>query len=236
MPYERHPSLKTPPDRTVLWRYMDFARFIDMLENRALWFSRLDQLEDPLEGLHTDAELTNIRKHVEKESAEQILRVFRVARRELYVNCWREGRSESLAMWDLYGRGSGIVAVKTTVGRLKAALSMHQAPVFVSKLRYIDWNRAHPGLDNVLVACSRKDASYEHEAEVRVIIMDFKEVRRGRWRPLGVRVNVALEEMISEVVVGPREQGWVLELVNQIMNRYSLSRPVVASDRLKPRR
>jgi hypothetical protein len=57
MPYEFHANLRTPPNDTVLWRYMDFAKFIQMIESKSLWFTRLDQLEDPLEGGHTDAEL-----------------------------------------------------------------------------------------------------------------------------------------------------------------------------------
>jgi hypothetical protein len=232
MPYERHPDLKTPPNEKVLWRYMDFARFVDLLENRGLWFSRLDRLGDPLEGSHTDAERANIRKYLERERAESLLRIFTSGRKDLFVNCWREGRSESLAMWDLYGKGSGIVAINTTVGRLKQAVSMYQEPVFISRLRYVDWNDA-PGLDNVLVACSRKDLSYQHEAEVRAIIMGVKQ-RTRRLR--GIRVGVRVKDLITRVIVGPREEEWVVRLVKQVMKKYELSQSVVRSDRLTPRR
>lgn len=54
---ESHPNLIIPPNETVLWRYMDFARFIDLLERRVLWFPRADQFDDPLEGTWTDAEI-----------------------------------------------------------------------------------------------------------------------------------------------------------------------------------
>src|SRR6266436_1269043 len=154
MPYHFHPDLITPPNKTVLWRYMDFAKFVEMRESQSLWFGRIDQLEDPLEGTHTDAELKGIRKYVEEKRAKQIIRLFRLSRRLLYVNCWHSGSTESLAMWDLYGKGSGVVAVKSTVGRFKEAVATYDEPVFISKTRYIDWNDA-PGLDNVLVACSR---------------------------------------------------------------------------------
>jgi len=29
MPFEAHPHLITPPDDTILWRYSDFAKFMD---------------------------------------------------------------------------------------------------------------------------------------------------------------------------------------------------------------
>ncbi len=135
MPYEFHPDLTTPPKRTVLWRYMDFAKFVEMLESRTLWFVRIDLLEDPLEGTHTDAELAGIRKHLQETRARALIDVFRFARNEVYVNCWRSGSAESLAMWDLYGKGSGIVAVKSTVGRLREAAATYDKPVYISKTK-----------------------------------------------------------------------------------------------------
>ncbi len=227
MAYERHPDLITPPDDTVLWRYMDFARFMHMIESQTLWFSRLDKFEDPLEGGHTDAELAGIRKHVEQ--AEQLIGVFRAARKDTYVSCWRAGKSESLAMWDLYGRGSGIVAVKSTVGLLKEAVQSYGERVFISRVTYIDWSE-RSGLDNVLVACSRKDLSYQHEGEVRAILANI--VPRPET---GIAAPVNTNSFVTEIMVGPREKEWVVRLVERIKKRYGLPQPILASDRLKPR-
>jgi hypothetical protein len=233
MPYETHPDLTTPRKETVVWRYMDFAKFIEMLESRSLWFARIDQLHDPLEGTHTDAELAGIREHLEKSKARRIIGIFRFARKELYASCWHAGSAESLAMWDLYGKGSGIVAIKSTVGRLRQAASNCDEPVLISRIKYVDWDDA-PGLDNVLVACSRKDLSYQHESEVRVIIFAMANERtKGK---LGVSLQVDLGRLLTEVMVGPREQKWVARLVERVMKRYGLSQPVTASNRLIPRR
>ena len=234
MPYEPHPDLTTPRGGTVLWRYMDFAKFIEMLESRTLWFVRVDQLEDPLEGTHTDAELAHIRKHLLETRSQALIDVFRSARSELYVSCWRSGSAESLAMWDLYGKGSGIVAVKSTVGRVRKAVAKYKEPVYISNVKYVDWNHA-PGLDNVLVACTRKDLAYQHESEVRVIICRATYSIDTDPR-LGFRLPLDLERLITEVVVGPRDQKWVVRLVERVMKRYKLPQQVVASNRLTPRR
>ena len=209
---------------------MDFARFMQMIESRTLWFSRLDRFQDPLEGVHTDGEAAGIREHVEKKRAEQLIALFRQARKDTYVNCWRAGRFESLAMWDLYGRGSGIVAVKSTVRRFKDAFAKYDRPVFISKVSYLDWKEAL-GLDNVLVACSRKDLSYQHEGEVRAILIDIIP------RPAaGIAVPVDINSLVAEIMVGPREKSWVVRLVEQIKKRYNLPQPILESDRLKRRR
>jgi hypothetical protein len=211
---------------------MDFAKFVETLENQTLWFARLDQLDDPLEGTHTDAELKGLRKHLEEQGAKQLIKIFRSARKETYVNCWRSGPNESLAMWDLYGRRSGIIAIKSTVEKLRNAIAAYDKPVYISKIRYVDWNDAH-GLDNVLVACSRKDSSYEHESEVRAIIMRDSPAWRNTQKS-GIAVAVDVKKLVAEVVVGPREHGWVVRLAERVMTRYGgLSQPVVASDRLR---
>ena len=43
-------DIEIPPIETKLWRYMDFAKFVSLLESRALFFVRADKLDDPFEG------------------------------------------------------------------------------------------------------------------------------------------------------------------------------------------
>jgi hypothetical protein len=53
--------------------------------------------------------------------------------------------------------------------------------------------------------------------------------------PLGLKVSIDLREMITEVVVGPRERPRVAELVKSVMTKYGLGQPVTVSNRLSPR-
>lgn len=39
-----------PPSEAILWRYMDFTKFVSLLEKSALFFARADKLDDPFEG------------------------------------------------------------------------------------------------------------------------------------------------------------------------------------------
>jgi hypothetical protein len=45
--FEAHPQFETPPDDTILWRYMDVGCFIAFIEDKALYFARLRELGDP---------------------------------------------------------------------------------------------------------------------------------------------------------------------------------------------
>ena len=49
MPYKKRDGIKSPKDDAVLWRYMDFTKFVDLLDKRALWFARVDTFKDPFE-------------------------------------------------------------------------------------------------------------------------------------------------------------------------------------------
>jgi hypothetical protein len=251
MPYASHPKLITPVDDTVLWRYSDFAKFMDLIERRKLWFSQADKFEDPLEGTFTDGELVYFRSLQSSASPElrgwtnAPSRIPQMIRATTFVNCWREGKFESMAMWDIYGKGSGIVAIKSTVGLLKEAFATYKWNVYVSRVKYIDWNTG--GWDsNALTLCSRKDISYSHELEVRAIIAGLLPQPQGgpslvklgpdmTQIPMGQEVEVDPARLITEVIVGPREQTRIYNLVQVIMKRYGLPQSVRASDRLKGR-
>ncbi len=69
MPITSHESFIEPNKSSVLWRYMDLARFSALISGGQLWFSNAELLaeEDPQEGLlpplnftHRDWELTGI--------------------------------------------------------------------------------------------------------------------------------------------------------------------------------
>lgn len=250
MPYTSHPNLITPADDTVLWRYLDFAKFIDLIERRKLWFSRVDKFEDPLEGTFTDAETAYFRSL--EFSASPELRGWSTAPKRIprtigattFVNCWREGKFESMAMWDIYGKGSGVVAIKSTVDLLKDAFSTYKWHVYVSRVKYIAWNAG--GWDsNALTLCNRKNSSYSYEEEVRAIISGLERIGDSSLVelgpdymtkiPAGQEVEVDPARLITEVIVGPREPTRICNLVQLIMKRYGLPQSVHASDLLKGR-
>lgn len=245
MPFELHDDLTTPPDETVLWRYMDFAQFIQMIETEALWFLRLDQFEDPLEATLTDAEMASIRSLYQgstgllQTNAEEYGNIPEWMRKTTFISCWRAGIWESLAMWDLYGKkGNGTVAVKSSIGILKDELSATNGAIRISQINYIDWDSEalshHP-----LQLCARKEKSYEHEAEVRAIIWrqdneNWVDEITDKTTPV-IQIPINIRKLITEVVVGPREMPWVATLVKDVMKRYGLQKPVKVSNKLTRR-
>ena len=119
-------DIKVPSFDTTLWRYMDFAKFVSLLEDRALFFARADKLGDPFEGAWSDVNLKLLEQGKEIASDKDvsnwieawrlIVRTAREARRFTLINCWHASDHESEAMWsgpiyhrdhDLYTTSSG---------------------------------------------------------------------------------------------------------------------------------
>jgi len=255
MPYEAHPELETPPDDTTLWRYLNFVKLMDMLERRQLWFARVDTFEDPLEGTHTDAEVEYLRALPALPSPvkgftleKQYVGITQMYRETMYVNCWRAAATESMAMWDIYGKGSGVVAIKSTVGRLKEALGAYPRKVFVGRVKYVEWSEVAWNL-NGLAMVMRKDLSYEHEEELRAAlwglitegdspIVSYSLSPEGKvlfHGPPGVEIRCDPQKLVTEIMIGPRDQEMFEKVLEPMLRRYGLAIPVTASDRLKAR-
>lgn len=60
MAIEEHSEFTWPTDPSAtLWRYLDLPKYLSMLESNALFFCRLDMLNDPFEGSRTKITIEN---------------------------------------------------------------------------------------------------------------------------------------------------------------------------------
>ncbi len=79
---------------------------------------------------------------------ERVSGAFEDLRRMMKISCWHHAEIENIAMWERYlpNRTPG-VAIRSTVGRLKAALQPFrlkqeygEESIFVGAVRYIDYH------------------------------------------------------------------------------------------------
>jgi hypothetical protein len=221
-----------------LWRYMDFLKFVDLLQRRALWFTRLDQLPDPYEGSLTKptaeffAEVrsrTGFRGGTHHEK-------FRKVR---CVNCWHMSEYESAAMWDLYSKDAG-VAIRSRITRLEPSIPPEITGgnwgIRGDAVRYVDYETDRLAGQNadgsVFMApdfmCKRK--SFEHEREYRLAIT----LEADEFESVGKHIPVILEQLIEQIVLSPNAPTWVTEMVRKEVSVHGLSTEVVQSDLYSP--
>lgn len=138
-----------------------------------------------------------------------------------YASCWHENKTESEALWKLYGGMDGLaVALRTTYGSLREGiLDRHvegdRYEIEIGRVHYIDYEDV---ILHHLDAPFRKRLAFEHEKEVRAILR----FHSGE-RPFGLSVPVDLAVIIHSVVVSPLAPRWFEELVTEIGKRFECS-------------
>lgn len=220
--YQDNPDLKPPPDSDVLWKYVDFTKFVSLLEREALFFANTERFDDPYEGYDPP----RILRAGDRIGAEQFADMLQDMKQHVLVDCWHRNEFESAAMWKLYSEWNRGIAIKTTVADLKASLICTE-DVSIGSVEYLDYEEPWDQR-SVLAPYLTKRVSFEHEREVRAISVADDPTPDGDYR----RVNV--DRLIGEIVVAPRSQPWLVELVGFVMKRYGLTAPVRRSTLAEP--
>lgn len=237
MPARNHPCFLSPENRDIkIWRYMDFAKFMFLLDSKSLFFSRSDLFEDPYEGAtsHINVEFRpRIYKPqgVTPEMLKQEAEYMEWSRQWTFINCWHMNEYESEAMWKLYSKSNESVAIQSTFNLLFEALSDE---VLLGIVNYIDYDNDFMPENNYFWNYLHKRKSYEHEKELRAIIRPFKingeSIPKGTPNTeYGKTVKVQISEFIQKIYISPRAQPWFADLVKNVISIYDLEVEVVHS-------
>ena len=247
MGYLLHPDIQTPPIDTVIWRYMDLPKFLQMLEQGGLYFALLTEFSDKWEAV-LGRELTHsIATHFGRASGD-VIQLFQEYSKHTAVNCWYQGAGESVAMWELYTKTEYGVAIKSTVGDLMKALSVYEPGVFIGLVKYED--HTSPPTQTLAQryitpykAILQKRTCYQHECELRAItelLPRFPEnplpgtIVVDPFPERGAVVPVGLATLIHSVTTGPHYPSWAWDLLASALKRAGIQPPIVESDAFKP--
>lgn len=226
-----------PADDDTVWRYMDFSKYVSLLTSEELWFSRVDQFDDPYEGMPTEKDLDQLAGDDSRER-QYIIDIFEDKAEKVFANCWYNDTGQSDAMWKLYPNSEQGVAVRSEVGDVKSALQSGYDIAFAN-VHYIDWEENRIPPNSVFAPSLHKREAFEHEKEMRILLRhdsydDLGEHPYGRAiTPPGVDVCVDLEDLIGEVFTSPKASDWFHEAVTEITNEYT-SKSVQRSNLYEP--
>lgn len=235
---ERAPyALFMPPENldVPVWRYMDFTKFVSLLENKGLFFPTVAKLQDPFEGSFARGNETlrpMVYKHIPNPYGVTAGELVQKLRDHVAVSCWHANERESAAMWKLYSKSNEAVCVQSTFRKLNSAV---QSVAKVGVVRYVDYETSWIPESNPLAPFIYKRLSFEHEREIRAIIppKDVTELLAGKTsQPIdgGHWVSVDLPNVIERILIAPDAPAWLDSLVRQVTNRYQFeSIPVVPS-------
>lgn len=233
-----------------LWRYVDFAKFVQILETRSLFFARADRFEDNFEGAsglaerqaewdnhyldffrnavrYPPANATSPSEDIVEREAKRLLgdikKSIEIEWQTTFVSCWHSNSGESEALWKLYcPNGSTGVAIETSAGRLFDALD---APdIEIGKVQYIDFKMSFSGFHDRIFW---KRKSLSHEAEVRAVLK-----KRPIEEAAGLARPVDVEKLCISIVPSPFAGSWFPSLVEALVARYGYTIPIGKSELL----
>ena len=228
--YHSHPCLNEPSDTDQIWRYMSFPKFISLLEFGQLYFTRINNLEDPYEGVLPRKTVDRMREVLSKSDRKDISQRrliiqnnidYMTGMRPMFaVSCWHMGNSESDSMWNRYIDGSGGIAVKSTFGHFKDAVASVEHAVYGCLVEYIDYDNTDIDEMNAFNWVKYKRLEFMSDREFRGVLMLPGNIAEG------VCVDVGVEVLIDEVIVSPKSDGWVVGLVKALLRKYEINASV----------
>lgn len=218
-------SFNIPEDPSVkLWRYLDFTKFVSMLDKKALFFVFSDSLNDPFEGsisaINKSLRPSLFQKKFFDSNIDRSILRSRVA-----INSWHMNSQESAAMWKLYAQTNEAVCIQSTYSLLRYEL----APLFkISKMNYVDYNSEYIPEYHPLLPFIFKRKSFEHEQELRALIdmdeaaPDLHEFMGIEPSQSGIYKSVSIKTLVQRVFVAPDSPDWFYDLVKNVCNSYDL--------------
>ena len=223
-----------------LWRYMDFSKFVAMMQQGGIHFTRASKFDDPFEAAagvasreavwnqhyleffkqavttpppgFPPAKMTETEVNNEAERLLGDIKSAYASARDLLVCCWHLNSGESEALWRIYcSPGAPSVAVQSNVVRLWNALE-NEAGVNVGRVQYMDFKKSFASGDQ-RIFCKR--SSLAHESEVRSVLPN------DRQNPLDNRlVHCDLNELVRGVVVSPYGPPWFKKVVEETVSKF----------------
>ena len=221
---EKEPLVFKPPEdvNQKIWRYLDFTKFVSLLETESLYFSNIDSLNDPFEGSFSKInEVFRPLIHKSEElTPEMITEKVKELRKTVYVNCWHMNDYESAAMWELYSKSNEAVCIQSSYESYQAEMA---GRADVGVIQYINYDVEYIPEHDPYLAFLYKRKSFEHEHEIRGLL------RRECGFGLGLEIPVDVAALVHRVYVSPSAPKWFFKLVEKMVKRYGYSFEVCQS-------
>ncbi|EGW39081.1 hypothetical protein [Desulfosporosinus sp. OT] len=217
-----------------VWRYLDFTKFISLMDSEKLFLARADSFtDDPFEGSYPIKNIES-RKSIPGITSDLLIELERVNKKfkeYVYINCWHANDYESAAMWNLYLKSNEGLTVQTSLGRLARSIKNDRDYILhIHEIKYIDYSKDGFNDNNVMEAFCHKRKSFEHEREIRLIrtLLQYSEANDILNDPKniivqgGLAIDVDLDILVENIFIAPNAPGWFIDLVKAVLIRYDL--------------
>lgn len=225
--YLSNPDIKLPEDPdTIVWKYLDLSKFLDLLMSKKLFMSRSDKFEDQYEGTFSEPTFEEIKKL--SIDNPDFLKYYKTHREKVAISSWHINEYESFAMWQIFTQNSEGLAIQSTIGRLQKALNPeNNYTQYIGEVNYIDYKKEYIPFDDMFFPFLFKRKSFQYEREVR-IISDVKKTKITLND--GLKINVDIDQLIEKIYIHPKSENWYKNLVIQLVGQLGFDFKIEKSD------
>ena len=225
--YITSPNIKLPEDPdTIVWKYLDLSKFLDLLLSKKLFMSRSDKFEDQYEGTFSEPTFEEIKKLAINNP--EFLNYYKTHREKVAISSWHINEYESFAMWQIFTQNSEGLAIQSTIGRLQKALKPEtNLKQYIGQVNYIDYKKEYIPFDDLFFPFLFKRKSFQYEREVR-IISDTSDT--AITINDGIKINVDISQLIDKIYIHPKSENWYKNLVIELVSKLGFDIEIEKSD------
>ena len=225
--YLNNPNIKLPDDPdTIVWKYLDLSKFLDLLLSKKLFMSRSDKFEDQYEGTFSEPTYEEIKKLAADNP--EFLNYYKTHREKVAISSWHINEYESFAMWQIFTKNNEGLAIQSTIRRLqKAVRPENNYDQFIGEVNYIDYKKEYIPFDDLFFPFLFKRKSFQYEREVRILSDTSKsDIKLND----GLKINVDINQLIEKIYIHPRSENWYKKLVIELVERLGFGFEIEKSD------
>jgi len=224
--YKNNPNISIPDPDTIVWKYLDLSKFLDLLMSQKLFMSRSDKFEDQYEGTFSEPTFEEIKKIAENNP--EFLDVYKTQRKNVIISSWHINEYESFAMWQIFTQNSEGLAIQSTIGRIQESLHLeNQFEQHIGEVNYIDYKKEYIPFDDDFFPFLFKRKSFQYEREVRIISnLSAHNLNINE----GVKIDVDINKLIEKIYIHPKSENWYKNLVIQLVKQLGFDFKIGKSD------
>jgi hypothetical protein len=225
--YLNNPNIKLPQDPdTIVWKYLDLSKFLDLLLSQKLFMSRSDKFEDQYEGTFSEPTFEEIKKL--STNNPDFLNYYKTHREKVAISSWHINEYESFAMWQIFTQNSEGLAIQSTVKRLQDALAPEKNyKLHIGEVNYIDYKKEYIPFDDLFFPFLFKRKSFQYEREIRIITdVADNNIKLND----GLKINVDISQLIEKIYIHPKSENWYKNLVIQLVKQLGFDFEIEKSD------
>lgn len=216
----------TTNEDTIVWKYLDLSKFLDMLLSKRLFMSRSDKFEDQYEGTFSEPTFEEIKKIAANNP--KFLDYYKSHREKVVISSWHINEYESFAMWQIFTKNNEGLAIQSTIGRLKKSLEPERkTQQYIGEVNYIDYKKEYIPFDDSFFPFLFKRKSFQYEREVRII----SDVSSDNLKINdGLKIDVDINQLIERIYIHPKSENWYKNLVIELVEKLGFGFTIEKSD------